>query len=93
MKDFLARIGTFFFLIGIGLLLLFVASNASSDITAKSTDYSWLCGSVLLIALGFLFRRSAAPPEAADRFRTVHKIRERREAAKKEKAKSQQQKK
>jgi hypothetical protein len=93
MKDFLARIGTFFFLIGIGLLLLFVASAASSDITAKSTDYSWLCGSVLLIAVGFLFRRSAAPPEAADRFRTVHKIRERREAAKKEKAKSQQQKK
>jgi hypothetical protein len=93
MKDFLARIGTFFFLIGIGLLLLFVASDASSDITAKSTDYSWLCGSVILIALGFLFRRSAAPPEAADRFRTVHKIQERREAAKKEKAKSQQQKK
>ena len=93
MKDFLARVGTFFLLIGIGLLLLFVASDASSNITAKSTDYSWLCGGVLLIAVGFLFRRTATPPQAADRFRFIRKIQERQEAAKKEKARPQQLKK
>jgi hypothetical protein len=94
MKDFLARVGTFFFLMGIGLFILFIASDASAPTTQDGrTLYELLCGSVLLFMMGFLFRRTAAPPEAADRFRSIRKIQERREAAKKEKNKSQQQKK
>lgn len=92
MKDFLARVGTFFFLIGIGLVMLFIASDASVDFSDKPTNYSFLCGGVLLFMVGFLFRRTAAPPQAADRFRSVRKIQERREAAKKEKARPQQKK-
>lgn len=94
MKDFLARVGTFFFLMGIGLFILFIASDASAPVTKNGrTLYELLCGSVLLFMMGFLFRRTAAPPEAADRFRSIRKIQERREAAKKEKNKSQPQKK
>ena len=92
MKDFIARVGTFFFLLGIGLIMLFVASDASADIIAKRTDYSLLCGGILLFMVGFLFRRTARPPEAADRFRYIRRIQDRREAAKKEKARPQQKK-
>ena len=94
MKDFLARVGTFFILMGIGLFLLFIASDASAPVTENGrTLYELLCGSVTLLMVGFLFRRTAAPPLAADRFRTIHKIQARREAAKKEKARLQQPKK
>jgi hypothetical protein len=93
MKDFLSRIGIFLFLIGIGLVLLFIASDASAAITGKRADYSLLCGSVLLFTLSYLFRRKGPPPQAAERFRSIRKIKERREAAKKEKARAQQGKK
>ncbi len=90
MKDFIARVGTFFFLMGIGLLILFIASDASAALHPKTgTQYELLCGSVLLFAVGFLFRRTAAPPQAAERFKAIRKIQERREAAKKEKAQGQ----
>lgn len=93
MKDFLARIGTFFFLMGIALLLLFIASDIDRARGGEPTNYTYLCLAVTLFTVGFLFRRTAAPPQAADRFRYIRKIKERREAAKKEKAKAQQQKK
>jgi hypothetical protein len=93
MKDFIARVGTFFYLMGIGFVILFIASDASSNLPAVRADYSLLCGGVLLFMVGFLFRKTAAPSEAADRFRSIRKIQERREAAKKEKARAQPQKK
>ena len=93
MKDFIARVGTFFFMMGIGLIILFVASDASTAYTTKPTNYTLLCAAVTLFMVGFLFRRTATPPEAADRFRSIRRIQERREAAKKDKSKDQQEKK
>jgi len=94
MKDFLARVGTFFFLMGIGLVILFIASDASAPTSIEGrAQYELLCGGVLLFMVGFLFRKTAAPPQAADRFHSIRKIQERRAAAKKEKAKAQLQKK
>jgi hypothetical protein len=92
MKDFLARVGTFFFLIGLGLFMLFIASDASRSHGGDPTNYTFLCAAVTLFMVGFLFRRTASPPEAADRFRSIRKIQEQREAAKKEKARPQQKK-
>ncbi len=89
MKDFLSRIGVFLYLVGVGLILLFIASDASADITGKRADYSLLCGSVLLFVIGYLFRRTGPRPQAAERFRSIRKIKERREAAKKEKVQQQ----
>lgn len=93
MKEFIARIGTFFFMMGIGLFMLFVASDINRAHGGDPTNYTYLCAAITLFMVGFLFRRTAAPPQAADRFRYIRKIQERREAAKKEKAKAQQQKK
>lgn len=93
MKDFIARVGTFFFLMGAGLVVLFIASDATARISDAAVEYTLLCGAVTLFLVGFLFRRTASPPQAADRFRTIRKIQERRETAKKEKVKAQQQKK
>ena len=89
MKDFLSRIGVFLYLVGVGLVLLFIASDASADITGKRADYSLLCGSVLLFVIGYLFRRTGPRPQAAERFRSIRRIQERREAAKKEKVQQQ----
>jgi len=89
MKDFLSRIGVFLYLVGVGLILLFIASDASADITGKRADYSLLCGSVLLLVIGYLFRRTGPRPQAAERFRAIRKIKEQREAAKKEKVQQQ----
>ena len=93
MKDFIARVGTFFLLIGIGLIALFIASDASSQITAERTDYSLLCIAVALLFTGFLFRKTAPPPQAAERFKYIKKIQAQREASKKEKGKPAEKKK
>ena len=96
MKDFFARVGTFFILMGIGLFVLFIASDASTSAASGGyANFELLCGSVTLLTVGILFRRTATPPPSAERFRTIRKIRAQREAARKEKekAKSQEQKK
>jgi hypothetical protein len=94
MSDFIARIGTFFLLIGIVLALLFIASDtATAYDPALKTNYNYLCLSVLLLAVGYFFRKRAAPPPAADRFKFLRKMRENAKKKKEEKAKAQQQKK
>lgn len=50
-KEVLARIGTFFILVGIGLLVFFLLSEAAQQITLE-----YFCGSVVLLVLGFVFR-------------------------------------
>ena len=94
MKDFIARVGTFFLLIGVGLIALFIASDASAKIVAtERTDYSLLCIAVALFFMGILFRKTAAPPQAAERFKYIKKLQAQREAAKKDKGKPAEKKK
>ena len=50
-KEFLHRIGTFFLLLGIGLLVLFMASEA-----AKQVAFEYFCWSLILMIFGFIFR-------------------------------------
>ncbi|MBI5935826.1 MAG: hypothetical protein HY867_19140 [Chloroflexi bacterium] len=93
MKDFIARVGTFFLLVGVALIALFIASDASSKITHERTDYSLLCIAVALFFMGVLFRKTAAPPQAAERFKYIKKIQAQRDASKKEKGKPAEKKK
>jgi hypothetical protein len=93
MKDFLSRIGIFLYLVSIGLIVLFIASDASAELTGKRADYTLLCGSILLFMVGYLFRKTAPPPQAAERFRSIRRMKDQRQAAKQEKAKNQQGKK
>jgi hypothetical protein len=59
-KEIVHRIGTFFLILGIGLLMIFLLSEAAGD-----TAFQYFCWSTLLITLGFMFRaqyKRAAPP-------------------------------
>jgi hypothetical protein len=50
-KEILHRIGTFFLLVGIGLLVFFMLSEA-----AKKVAFEYFCWSMLLIVIGSIFR-------------------------------------
>ena len=69
-KEVLHRIGTFFLLLGIGLLVLFMASEA-----AKKVAFEYFCWSLILMILGFVFRgqfkKSVAP---SGRFSLVKRL-------------------
>jgi hypothetical protein len=69
-KEILFRIGTFFILVGIGLLAFFLLSEASRQIA-----FEYFCWSVLLLVVGFFFRgqfKRAAPPSG--RFGLVRRL-------------------
>ncbi len=74
MDDFIARVGTFFYLVGITLIALFIASDASSaHAVGVKTNYDYFFIALMLFIIGFFFRKRAAPPPAADRFRSLRK--------------------
>jgi len=69
-KEFVHRVGTFFLLVGIGLLVFFMLSEA-----AKQTEFNYFCGSMVLLVLGFLFRAQYKKPVASSgRFSGVKKF-------------------
>jgi hypothetical protein len=69
-KELLHRIGTFFLIVGIGLLVFFLLSEA-----AKQVTFSYFCWSILLIVVGLIFRgqfkRKVAP---SGRFSLVRRL-------------------
>ena len=69
-KEVLHRIGTFFLLVGIGLFIIFMASDA-----AQNFSLGYLCWSMILVIIGFVFRgqfkRSVAP---SGRFSLVKRL-------------------
>lgn len=50
-KELLARVGTFFLLIGIGLLVFFVLSEV-----AKKVTFDYFCWGLILLIVGLIFR-------------------------------------
>ncbi|MDX1377594.1 MAG: hypothetical protein R3307_02000 [Anaerolineales bacterium] len=50
-KEFLYRVGTFFLLVGIGLFVFFLLSEA-----AQQPEFNYFCGSMGLLIIGFFFR-------------------------------------
>jgi hypothetical protein len=69
-KEVLHRIGTFFVILGIGLLAFFLLSEA-----ARQVAFEYFCWSVLLLVVGFLFRgqfKRSVPPSG--RFSIVKKL-------------------
>ncbi|HUG33768.1 MAG TPA: hypothetical protein VMJ90_03280 [Anaerolineales bacterium] len=50
-KEIISRIGTFFLIVGVGLFLLFLLSESTGKIS-----FEYLCGSTILVTLGFIFR-------------------------------------
>lgn len=69
-KEILYRIGTFFLLIGVGLLIFFMMSEAE-----QAPMFSYFCWSMALFIVGFLFRaqyKKALPPSG--RFSILKKL-------------------
>ena len=49
--ELIYRVGTFFLLVGFGLIVLFVFSEA-----AQNTIFDFFCWGILLVVVGFMFR-------------------------------------
>lgn len=73
MEDIVPRIGTFFILIAIGLMILFVASDLARQ---PAFDYFFLA--LIIFTVGVLFRRRAAPRPPSGRFGLLRRMREAR---------------
>jgi len=50
-KEFIYRVGTFFLLVGVGLLIFFMLSEA-----AEEPLFNYFCWSMVLLTIGFMFR-------------------------------------
>jgi hypothetical protein len=70
-QEFVSRVGTFFVLVGIGLMVFFMLSDA-----AKDPRISYFCLGTLLLSMGFVFRaqfkRPAGPPSG--RFSVLQRL-------------------
>jgi hypothetical protein len=95
MNEFIARIGTFFLLIGTFLFILFLASDF-----AHQTDFDYFFLSLMAIVAGWMLQKKRAARPPSGRFGYIRKMREdakkRQEEAKKqreEKLKAKEEKK
>lgn len=70
MEEFVIRVGTFFIVVGVGIFILFIASDASHQ-----TNFDYLFWSIIVVAVGMLLRRRKPPPPPSDRFSSWHKWR------------------
>lgn len=69
-KEVIRRIGTFFIILGIGLLAFFLLSEA-----AREVAFEYFCWSVVLLIIGFVLRgqfRRSVPPSG--RFSMVKRL-------------------
>ena len=66
-RDLIYRVGTFFLLVGIGLVVLFLLSEAAQQVT-----FGYFCLGTIFLVIGFMFRaqykRSVQP---SGRFRLL----------------------
>ena len=77
-KEFISRIGTFFLLIGIGAMWLFVVS----DMNENSTNFIYFFVSIITLVLSWYFKRiSASAPKPGNRFEALRKLQQKRREA------------
>jgi hypothetical protein len=70
-KSILPRVGTFFILVGCGLLILFIGS-----VSARAISLRYLIFAAAVLFLGFLLRSTAPHPEPT-RFSGIRRARQR----------------
>jgi hypothetical protein len=79
------RVGMFFYVIGGGAFVLFVTSDL-----AKQADFDYLFIALLMMGIGWVFRRGKAPPPSAGRFAWWRRTREEARKKKTENSKARQ---
>lgn len=67
-NEFIIRVGTFLVLVGIGMLILFVASNS-----ANQANFDYLFWAVLAVTVGLMLRRRKAPAPPSGRFESLRR--------------------
>lgn len=70
LREFITRVGTFLILIGLGVLILFVASDQ-----AGAANFDYLFWALMAIILGFFLRRKPRPQERPERFSILRRLR------------------
>jgi hypothetical protein len=72
INEFIIRIGTFLMLIGIGILILFLASEY-----AGQANFDYLFWAVLCVTAGIMLRRRKPPAPPSGRFGALRRFRNR----------------
>lgn len=72
MNEFVARLGTFFILLGLFFMIMFIASDA-----ARQPNFDYLLLGLVGLGIGMVFRRRASPPPPSGRFGWYKKLLER----------------
>ena len=62
-NELIPRIGTFFLLVAFVFLMIFMASDF-----AKVPQFDYLFIGLIILTIGIIFRRKAAPPPSSGRF-------------------------
>jgi hypothetical protein len=70
MEEFVARIGTFFLLIGVFLFIIFLASDMG-----KQTDFDYLFLAIIAVVAGWMMQRKRPRPPSAGRFGYIRRMR------------------
>ncbi|MEW6030202.1 MAG: hypothetical protein ACOYZ8_12015 [Chloroflexota bacterium] len=70
MSEFIARIGTFFLLVGVVFVIMFAATES-----AAQPVFDFLFVAIILLTTGALFRRRGATPSASGRFSWLRGLR------------------
>jgi len=87
-EGFVPRVGTFFILVGIGLILIYVGSR-----TDGKADSGYLVASLMTFVFGFWLRRPRGPGTPSARFSGLRSSREKRRQRKAEKEEKKKQEK
>ncbi len=70
LREFISRVGIFLILIGLGVLILFIASSG-----AGAANFDYLFWAMLALIGGFLLRGRREPPPSRERFSVLRRLR------------------
>ena len=84
MNQFVARLGTFFIILGIFFIIMFVASDA-----VKQPNFDYFLYGMLGLGSGWVFRRRASPPPPSGRFGWYKNLREKSKQRREDKGKKE----
>ena len=69
-ENIVPRIGTFFIVIGVGSIVLFIVSDI-----ANMVDFNYLSIGLLVTSIGVVLRKNARKPSPSGRFESLKKMR------------------